>query len=147
LCITDDQFRHLEYVHTRCLRRILRIKAVFYSRISNKEIRRKAKVSSIRVQVRKLQYDFLRTILLLPESHPLRLVVFEPGEALTPRVPVLPIPRAKCKVAVKGRPRGTWISILLPPLKDLYTVNEILQLAKDPHRWAHAISRLCSDAE
>jgi hypothetical protein len=147
VAITDDQFSGLEHTHSRCLRRILGIKAAFINHISNAEVLRRAGVHSIRFYIRKFQYEFLGKILQLPHHHPDRLIIFQPNDDLVPRVPQLPFSTAENKRRKRGRPRTTWISTLLPALRATFSNREIIDLARTPHRWSQVTSRLCTDVE
>ncbi len=145
--VTDDQLKALESVHCRCLRRILNIKAAYVSRVSNNSVRKKAKVPTLHSFVRRLQYEFLRTIITLPDLHPLRMVLFEPFTELEQRKPEIPQSRTYELKIAKGRPRKTWYSILVPPLLRRFSYQHIMTVAEDINRWNAAVSCLCSVPE
>ncbi len=146
VAISDEHLATLESMHSRCLRRILNVKAAYISRVSNKTVRRRAKAVTMHTFVRRLQYDLLRTIILLPDLHPLRMVVFEPFTDLEQRVPALPYSANNNRKLVRGRPRKTWYSILVPPLLQRFSYSHITILANDKDRWDKTISCLCSNA-
>jgi len=145
LTISPKSLQYLEYMHARCLRRILGNSAPWISRISHKDIRKKAHAPSIQYLIRKKQYALLGHILRLPEEHPDRLVLFEPGSALETRIPALALPQAMCKKRRRGRPRTLWVDALLNPLRAQYTSRQIMILANNRSDWFNATVRLCTD--
>ncbi len=147
LTIKDSEFAHLEYMHARCLRRILGIAPAYYSKISHQKVRERAKAKSIRYHIRKKQYALLGHIIRLPEEHPDRLVLFEPGTCLESRVPKLPLTREQCKKQRVGRPRRLWADVLLDPLFRLNTRAQVVALARNRTEWYNTTLRLCSAEE
>ena len=101
LALKPSDFAHLEYIHTRCIRRILKIKAAYWSRVSNAEVLRRAKFPCLTRFIRRKQFALLGHILRRPYTDPDRLCCFEPSINLDPRPP----PNSKRS---RGRPRTTW---------------------------------------
>ena len=138
LPLTESNLAHLEYMHCRSLRRILKLKAAYYSRISNAEVRKRAKCSTVMQMVRRKQLALLGHVLRRPFHDPDRLACFEPDASCTPRRP------ENCHVRV-GAPRKTWFKSLLP----LFTQNGIPQAtlhsrAQDRSGWYELSERLCA---
>ena len=59
LTLLPADFAYLEYVHARCLRRILRTRAAFWSCISNADISREAAAPTMTSLIRKRQFIVL----------------------------------------------------------------------------------------
>ena len=141
LPLTEANLAHLEYMHCRSLRRILKLKAAYYRRrgpISNAEVRKRAKSSTVMQMVRRKQLALLGHVLRRPFHDPDRLACFEPDASCTPRRP------ENCHVRV-GAPRKTWFKSLLP----LFTQNGIPQAtlhsrAQDRSGWYELSERLCA---
>ena len=72
-------FKHLEYIHARCVQRIFRVKAAYISGISNREVLRRAGTSNFGAVVRKQQMKLLGHILRKDETRPDRRAVFAAG--------------------------------------------------------------------
>ena len=72
-------FKHLEYIHARCVQRIFRVKAAYISRISNREVLRRAGTTNFGAVVRKQQMKLLGHILRKDETRPDRRAVFAAG--------------------------------------------------------------------
>ena len=129
----------VEYVHARCLRRILRKRAAFVSRISHADIRREAKAPTMTSLIRKRQFIVLGKLFRKTEGHLDRLACFEPGSDLRPRVP-------RGTHRRRGRPRTVWAETLLPICEQHWhqTRDQIQQLARNKRGWQEKIQSLCS---
>ena len=66
LALTETELKRLEYHHVRSLRRILKIKATMFSRVSNVEVLRRAGMPTIHTLIREKQYTLLGSILRAP---------------------------------------------------------------------------------
>ena len=93
LSALPTDFAYLEYIHVRCLRRILGIPAPYISRVSNAAVRdrvatvmnkRSALHEPLQCRVRRNQMKLLGHILRRPYHHPDRLCIFEPNNDLEP---------------------------------------------------------------
>ena len=137
LTLLPADFAYLEYVHARCLRRILNRKAAFISRISNSDIRRAAAAPTMTSLIRQRQFIRLGKLRRRQEDHPDRLACFEPGSDLQPRIPNGTHRR-------RGRPRTVWAETLLPLCEQQWNATraEILQLAKNKRDWQQRTERL-----
>ena len=98
--------------HMRCLRRMLKLKAAYVSRISNQEVLRRAGLPPFRVWVRENQYRLLGHILRHPSEADWQ-VCFQQGTQLEWRPPN----GAKRRV---GRPRDPWAEKLLRDFQKKY---------------------------
>ena len=138
LALKKSDFKHLDYIHVRCLRRILGIKAAFYSRISNAEVLRRAGAECLEAYIRRKQLALLGHLLRRDPDHPDRLVCFEPNTDLQPRMPAGTRRR-------RGRPRLTWVASILPCFRDFLGINNatIQTLAQNRSRWFLSSERLC----
>ena len=70
LALKPSDFAHLEYIHTRCSRRILKIKAAYWSRISNAAVLERAKFPAITTFVGRMQFALLGHICVAPKTTP-----------------------------------------------------------------------------
>ena len=138
LTLLPADFSYLEYIHARCLRRILGIRAAYYSRVSNDAVRRRANAPRLEATIRRRQLLFLGSTLRRAEDHPDRLACFQPGSDLRPRVPQ----RAKRR---RGAPRKVWAETILPLCEQRWNKSraDILQLAQNPREWNIAIDNFC----
>ena len=136
--------RTLDGAQARFLRRLTKIPAAFISRISNAKVRKKCnKVWRFSTQVFQAQCHWLGHILRRPEDHPLRLVVFEPGSQLLPRLTGTEYRRRR------GRPRGDWAQTLIASLCK-YTQRtraQLLTLAQDKQKFHLCVLRICKKVE
>ena len=148
LSALPTDFAYLEYVHTRCLRRILSIPAAYISRVSNATVRDRvalvlpaeSKMSEpLQCRVRRNQMKLLRHILRRPYDHPDRLCIFEPTDDLDPR-------KAPDTARRLGRPRTVWTETIIPTIERLLnrTRNQIHHLAQNRQKWYEETEHLCS---
>ena len=136
--------RTLDGAQARFLRRLAKIPAAFISRISNAKVRKKCnKVWRFSTQVFQAQCHWLGHILRRPEDHPLRLVVFEPGTPLLPRLTGTEFRRRR------GRPRGDWAQTLIASLCKYTrrTRAQLLTLAQDKQKFHLCVLRICRKVE
>lgn len=98
---------YLEYMHFRCLRRILGIKAAFYRIVSDADVLRRAGAECLEAYVRGKQLVLLSYILRREQAHPDRLVCFEPNIDSQLRMPA----GTGCR---RGRPRLTCAASISP---------------------------------
>ena len=119
-------FRHLEYLHTRCLRRILGKKAAYISRLSNAAILRLARAETLASQIRRKQLKLLGHVLRKDLHDPDRLSCFQPDQLLQPRFP----PGCRRRV---GRPRLIWAETILPECQRIWNLSrkQICTLAQN----------------
>ena len=78
LALKPADFAHLEYIHARCLRRILGLKAAFINHISNGDVLRKARTQGLEACIGRKQLALLGHILRREQEHPGRLICFQP---------------------------------------------------------------------
>jgi hypothetical protein len=89
----------LDGFHCRCLRRILRIPAAYYSRVSNQEVWKRAGQECFSEGIARDQLLFLGKI-LAPNAVPaLKQSAFHVGTA----------PKTQQFIRKVGRPRQTWV--------------------------------------
>ena len=147
LSALPTDFAYLEYIHVRCLRRILGIPAVYISRVSNASVRNRAATvmpersaipEPLQCRVRRNQMKLLGHILRRPYNHPDRLCIFEPNDDMEPR-------KAPDTVRRRGRPRTAWTETIVPTIERLLnrTRNQIHQLAQNRQNWYEETERLC----
>ena len=98
------QRRRIDGFYARCLRRILRIPAAYFSRISNNVVFNRAGVEPLAVEILRRQLTFLGCIALLPAKGPRRKCVFV-GDTSH-----LQMDRY---IHRRGRPRRTWAKEVL----------------------------------
>ena len=142
LAVLPADFRHLEYLHSRCLRRILGKKAAYISRISNAAILRLAKAETLESQIRRKQLKLLGHVLRKDLHDPDRLSCFQPDQHLQPRFP----PGCRRRV---GRPRLIWAETILPECQRIWNLSrtQICTLAQNRREWFLASERLCKQLQ
>ena len=79
----------------------------YISRVSNATTRSRCQATRFSIQILRSQLRWLGHILRCPETDPLRLVVFEPGTELLPRL------TNTGRKRVAGRPRIDWAQTLM----------------------------------
>ena len=84
------------------LRRLAKIPHPYISRVSNAAIRRRCNATRFSIQILRSQLRWLGHILRREPTDPLRLVIFEPGTLLLPRL------TGTGRKRVVGRPRIDW---------------------------------------
>ena len=89
----------------RC--RIAGIAHPYISRVSNATTRRRCNATRFSIQILRSQLRWIGHILRRPETDPLRLVVFEPGTDLCPRL------TNTGRKRVVGRPRIDWAQAVI----------------------------------
>ena len=127
LTLLPADFSSLEYIHARCLRRILGIRAAYYSRVSNDAVRRRANAPRLEATIRRRQLIFLGSTLRRAQDHPDRLACFQPASDLRPRVPQ----RAERR---RGAPRKVWAETIFPFREQRWNKSraDIIQIAQNP---------------
>ena len=142
LAVLPADFRHLEYLHTRCLRRILGKKAAYISRLSNAAILRLARAETLASQIRRKQLKLLGHVLRKDLHDPDRLSCFQPDQLLQPRFP------HGCRRRV-GRPRLIWAETILPECQRIWNLSriQICTLAQNRREWFLASERLCKQLQ
>ena len=136
--------RTLDGAQARFLRRLSKIPSAYISRISNAKVRKKCnKTWRFSTQILQAQCHWLGHILRRPEDNPLRLVVFEPGPQLLPRLSGTEYKRRR------GRPRGDWAQTLINGLCTFTgrTREQLLSLAKDKQKFHRCVARFCKKVD
>ena len=121
------------------LRRIAGIPHPYISRVSNATTRRRCNATRFSIQVLRSQIRWIGHILRRPETDPLRLVVFEPGTDLCPRL------TNTGRKRVVGRPRIDWAQAVIEIFCSFAQVSrpQMLEIASDKQRYHSFVERLC----
>ena len=121
------------------LRRIAGIAHPYISRVSNATTRRRCNATRFSIQILRSQLRWIGHILRRPETDPLRLVVFEPGTDLCPRL------TNTGRKRVVGRPRIDWAQTLIEIFCSFAQVSrpQMLEIAFDKQRYHSFVERLC----
>ena len=138
LALGVDDFRKLDSVYTRCVRRILGIKAAYISRISNEDVMKKAAIPTLYSIIRQKQFALFGHVLRLSQADTDWRVCFQPGTNCSPCLPDGIKKR-------QGRPRAQWAEILFQLFQDKfpqYSRANIVALAQERNRWRAASWRL-----
>ena len=136
--------RTLDGAQARYLRRLAKIPAAYISRVSNAKVRKKCyKTWRFSTQILQAQCHWLGHILRRPADHPLRLVVFEPGPQLLPRLSGTEYRRRR------GRPRGDWAQTLIASLCNYTGRNraQLLTLIQDKQKFHRCVARYCKKVD
>ena len=133
----------LDSAQARMLRRIAKIPAAYISRVSHAEVRKRCKTVSFSTQILKAQFRWLGHVLRRPETHPLRLVCFEPHTDLRPRL------TGTHWTKKRGRPRTDWAQALIAQFCTFTqkTRSELCVIVKDKRRYHQYVERLCGQVE
>ena len=142
--LTKTLRRKLDGAQARILRRLAKIPAAYISRVSNATVRRRCyKATRFSTQTLRMQCRWLGHVLRRPEDHPLRLVCFEPGTELRPRLTGTDFRR------VRGKPREDWAQIVIARLCQYLRKSrlELLTFAKDKRAFELGVERFCKFVE
>ena len=127
------ELRRLNGFHCRCLRRVLRIKPSFISRVSNSRVLQAADQIELGRQLLQQQLVLYGKVLRAPVTDPLRDLTFIPGTDM---------PAANMFVRRVGRPRNEWAEMLR---------RECHKMGEDSYRtvytdseWREAVHRYCN---
>ena len=104
ITLVKAQRRRLDGFYVRCLRKILRIPAAYYSRISNQTVLEKAGQAPFTEQLLYRQFVLLGKIARSPLNSPLRRDTFV-GASVSPMIGHF--------IRIVGRPRQDWTNYLL----------------------------------
>ena len=138
LALSPRALAHLEYIHVRCMRRILRIPASFISNVSNEEVLRRAKARPLRVDINLKQCSKLGHILRRDDDHPDFHIQFQ-NRDLDERRP------DGCGRRV-GRARTTWFQSILPLFtRHGHFAHELSDLAQDRDEWYKVSLYICAN--
>ena len=128
-CFNVAQRRQLDAFQVRCLRMILHILPAFLSRISNKDVLRRAgSPKTLSQMVLEHQLDVMGNVLRAPAHHALHNCVFAIGE--TPVVSYF--------VRRIGRPRIEWVPHVLQEARRR-TALPLRELAADRRAWRRSM--------
>lgn len=105
---------YLDYMHVRCFRRTLGTKAVFYRRICNADVLRRAGAECLEAYLLRKQLALLGHILHREQDHPDRLACLESNVDLLPRMTADTRRR-------RGRPRLTCATSILPSYQGFFS--------------------------
>ena len=123
--------RRLNGFQARCLRRVLRIKPSFVSRVSNQVVLEKAAQTTYESQLLRQQLILFGKVARGGADDSLRSMVFRPGSLL---------PAADAFVRNVGRPRSEWVKMLLPKADVLAGSRRALEnLVNDELCWKAAV--------
>ena len=133
-----SRLRRRIYIHARNIRRILHLPASYQSRISNEEVLRRAKTTTLSSRIFLAQCKKLGLILRGPRDHPDYVILFK-NRHLDPQIPPGRKPRS-------GRARNSWFPTLFANIfaPHNYTRTQLPDLAQEPHAWDTLVLHLCS---
>ena len=131
-----SQQRRLNGFQARCLRRILRVKPSFVSRVSNERVRQMAGHSELTQQLLSQQLSLIVRVARAPDTDMLRELTFVPG--------TLDLAASRY-IRKRGRPRLEWASCLTRVASNITSANETLSSAvSDGKRWRQRVHQYCN---
>ena len=121
------------------LRTLAGIPHPYISRVSNATTRSRCQATRFSIQILRSQLRWLGHILRRPETDPLRLVVFEPGTELLPRL------TSTGRKRVVGRPRIDWAQTLIEMFCSFAQCSRsrMLEIVSDKSKYHIIVERLC----
>ena len=137
--------RLVDAAQARFLRRLTKIPAAYYSRVSHARVRQryfsKPRFSTF---IFRAQLRWLGHILRKPRSDPLFRILFEPRTNYRPIRPISPYPNRPIKKK-KGRPHLNWAEHLFTEIYRLSHTDRIAlaQIAQDRRQYQILVERLC----
>ena len=133
-CFTVAQQRRLNGFRAKCIRQVVGIKPSYMSRISNKEVLRRANhvaASALHVQT---QLQLLGKVLRAPATSQLHKAALVPGTLQ---------PSSSEFIRKVGRPRREWATTALgEALRQTHGPRTLLSLASDHKGWKEAM-KIC----
>ena len=128
----------------RFLRRLTKIPAAFFSRISHERVRRRCMTLRFSTFIFRAQLRWLGHILRKPRNDPLKRILFEPRSNFSPIRPISPTPNRPSKRKV-GRPPADWAQTLFTEIYRLTRVdrNNVALMAQDRRSFQFFVERLC----
>jgi len=99
LWLTKSDLRRLDGFHANCLRKILRIPAAFYSRVSNDRVRAKVSQQPFSISVAASQMKLFDEVMTCPHKLELKRAAFHGNGT---------VPETAAWVRRVGRPRQNW---------------------------------------
>ena len=143
--LSQTNRRLVDAAQARFHRRLLRVPAAFYSRVSHATIRQRCS-HTLRFStfIFRAQLRWLGHILRKPRSDPLHRVLFEPRTNFQPVAPIPPFPNRPTKRKV-GRPHLDWAQHLF---HEIYTLSHtdrasVARIAQDRRNFQSFVERLC----
>ena len=124
--LLKSDLRRMDGFQATCLRRILKIPAAFYSRVSNKIVLERSCVELFSKSVRKLQLKLLGQVVTNPGKSALKHVAFH-GTSL--------VSETSAYVRRIGRPRQNWTDQLMQMMQEAAPTQEV---------WARTVGSLQS---
>ena len=127
------ELRRLNGFHCRCLRRILRIKPSYFSRVSNVQVLQEAEETPLGKQLLRSQLLFFGRVVRAPDTDPFRSLIFVAGstELATSRY-----------VRKVGRPRNEWAAMLQKECRKMGAGH--LQAIRVEQEWRRAVLNHCN---
>ena len=134
--------QRLRVFHAQCLRVMAGVSRVqtFREHISTHELSQQLGLASIETYTYRRQLRWLGHILRREPTDPLRLVIFEPGTLLLPRL------TGTGRKRVVGRPRIDWAQTLIEIFCDFVRCSrdDLLSRVIDKPSYHFTVERLCS---
>ena len=140
--LSNAELTRLNAFHCQCIRKILKIKHSFYSRVSNETVLELAKAKPLTTILARNQLKLFGRIALLSDSHILRLLLFDNGSFAKPHA----APRRR------GRPRASWIDgmhamAIRVAGSDIDLSNLLNQCSSSLNLWMDAVDSYLSLAD
>ena len=129
----------LDGAQASMLRTLAGIPHPYISRVSNATTRSRCQATRFSIQIFRSQLRWLGHILRRPETDPLRLVVFEPGTELLPRL------TSTGRKRVVGRPRIDWAQTFIEIFCSFAQCSRsrMLEVVSDKSKYHFIVERLC----
>ena len=143
--LTQTNRRLVDAAQARFLRRLTKIPAAYYSRVSHEQVRKRCfSTPRFSTFIFRAQLRWLGHILRKPRSDPLKRILFEPHSNFQPINPVSPFPNRPAKKKV-GRPHLDWAQNHFSEIYRLSRIDRtnVALLAQDRRKFQAFVERLC----
>ena len=143
--LTQTNRRLVDAAQARFLRRLTKIPAAYYSRVSHEQVRKRCfSTPRFSTFIFRAQLRWLGHILRKPRSDPLKRILFEPRTNFQPVNPVSPFPNRPSKKKV-GRPPLDWAQTIFSEIYRLSRIDRanVALLAQDRRKFQAFVERLC----
>jgi hypothetical protein len=130
-CLNVAQQRRLNGFQAKCLRQIMAIPSSFISRVSNKEVLRRAQYPEATALLMQSQLQILGKVIRAPATSQLHSCAFSPGTLQ---------PATSRYVRRVGRPRKEWIPGVMAEAARRSSPQHLHTLAQNPRQWKMAMS-------
>ena len=144
--LSQTNRRLVDAAQARFLRRLTKIPAAYYSRVSHERVRKRCfSTPRFSTFIFRAQLRWLGHILRKPRTDPLKRILFEPRTNFQPVQPPSPFTNRPAKRKV-GRPPLDWAQTIFAEIYHLSRTDrgDVALMAQDRRKYQIFVERLCN---